>query len=102
MRELDLHVEVDFSGFPFFAGFTEECGNQTEEGGFVGESAAFEFLVDAFEGIGGSQASLMCRWQSENGEAPVCLGFEEGDTDAQNGAVAGGGNTQRKEDGTVA
>jgi hypothetical protein len=33
-----LHVEVDFSGFPFFAGFTEECGNQTEEGGFVGKA----------------------------------------------------------------
>lgn len=24
---LVLHVEVDFSGFPFFAGFSEECGD---------------------------------------------------------------------------
>lgn len=69
-----MHVEVDFSGFPFFAGFTEESGDQTEKGVFVGENAsdagaAFEFLVDAFERIGGSQASLMCWWQRENGEA---------------------------------
>jgi hypothetical protein len=70
VRELYLHVEVDFLGFAFFAGFTEESGDQTEKGGFVGENAsdagaAFEFLVDAFERIGGSQASLMCGWQSE-------------------------------------
>ncbi len=51
-----FHIEVDFSGFPFFAGFAEECGDQAEEGGFVGENAydagaAFEFLVDALERI---------------------------------------------------
>jgi hypothetical protein len=180
----------------------------------VGENAcdagaAFEFLVDALERIGGSQASLMRWWQSENGEAlwqvffqprselwsgeskqvddfleallssweagakedaadgasnigalvdpwdvslcvllevelaslprdspedrfarrghtrvviaddegdateaaldetleegaPVRLGFAEGDTDAQNGAMAGGGDTKREKDGTVA
>ena len=34
--------------------------------------------------------------------APVRLGFAEGDTDAQNGAMAGGGDTQREKDGTVA
>ncbi len=214
MRELDLHVEVDFSGFPLFACFAEESCDQAEQGGFIWKdacdaSAAFEFLVDAFERIGGSQASLMSWWQSENGEAlgqvffqpgsklgsgvsvqgedfpeallcggeggakedaadgasdigalvnpwdvslgvllevelaalpgdgpedrfarsghtrvvvaddegdateaaldkalkegaPVCLGFTEGDTDAQNGAMAAGGDAQREKDGTVA
>ncbi len=34
--------------------------------------------------------------------APVSLGFTEGDTHAQNGAMAAGGDTQREKDGKVA
>lgn len=58
---MDLHVEADFSGFPIFACFAEEGGGQAEQGGFIWKDAgdagaAFEFLVDAFERIGGAQA----------------------------------------------
>ena len=56
-----FHVEVNFAGFPFVAGFAEEGGDEAQEGGFIGEEAgdagaAFEFLVDAFERVGGAQA----------------------------------------------
>jgi len=73
VRELDLHVEVDFSGFPLLACFSESC-DQAEQGGFIWENAgdtgaALDFLVDALERIGGSQAGLMCWRQRDNGEA---------------------------------
>ncbi len=41
------------------------CG----EGLLAKTGTAFEFLVDLFERIEGSQACLMGGWQSENGEA---------------------------------
>jgi hypothetical protein len=71
---LAFHVEVDFSRFPFVTGFTQEGSDQPQEGRFVGEDAchagaAFEFHVDAFEGIGGTQTALMGRRQQEHAEA---------------------------------
>ena len=64
MRILVFHVEVDFPGFPFVAGFGQKGGDQAQEGGFIGEDAghagaAFEFLVDAFQRIGGAQPILV-------------------------------------------
>lgn len=55
-------------------GFREECGDEAEEGGFVWKDAgdagaAFEFLVDAFEGVAGAQAALVGGWEGEDGEA---------------------------------
>ena len=57
---MDIHVEVDFSGFPLLACFAEESCDQAEQGGFIGKDAcdagaAFDFLVDAFERMGGAQ-----------------------------------------------
>ena len=68
------HVEVDFSGFPVVAGFGQEGGDQAEEGWFIGEdagdaSAAFEFLVDAFERIGGAHSFLVRGGEREHREA---------------------------------
>ena len=45
-------------------GLGEQSRDQAQEGGFVWEDggdtgAAFEFLVDAFEGVGGAQAALV-------------------------------------------
>ena len=68
-----IHVEVRFGGFPIVGSFREESGDEAEEGGFVWkegddtsagalsavERAAFEFLVDAFEGVGGAEAVRM-------------------------------------------
>ena len=56
-----VHVEVSFGGFPVVADFVEHGTDQAQEGGWVWEDAgdagaAFEFLVDAFERIGGAQA----------------------------------------------
>ena len=68
-----FHVEVDFSGFPFVAGLGQEGGDEAEEGGFVGEDpgdarAAFEFLVDAFQRVGGAHAFLVGNGEREHGE----------------------------------
>jgi hypothetical protein len=38
-----------------------------EDGGDAG--AAFEFLVDAFEGVGGAQAALVSGGEGEDGES---------------------------------
>ena len=59
-----FHVEVNFSSFPFGAGFGQEGRDQAQEGSFVGKEtgdagAAFDFLVHAFDGVGGAQALLM-------------------------------------------
>ena len=67
-------VEVDFSGFPIFGDLGEESGDEAEERGFVGEDAgdagaAFEFLVDPFEGVGGAEALLV---SDREGEMIVC------------------------------
>ena len=69
-----FHVEVDFSGFPFFAGFGQQGGDQTQEGRFVGKearhtSAAFDFLIHALQRIGGAQPFLVRHRQGEDGEA---------------------------------
>ncbi len=69
-----FQVEVKFSGFPLVAGFAQERGDQAQEGGFVGEDAghtgaAFEFLVDAFQGVGGAHPFLVGGGQREHREA---------------------------------
>jgi len=69
-----VHVEVDFGGEPVVGDFCEDGAGQAQEGGFVWEDggdagAAFEFLVDAFEGVGGAQAALMGGWELEDGES---------------------------------
>jgi len=70
---LVVHVEVDFSGFPIVAGLGQEGGDQAEEGFFIREDAgdsgaAFEFLVDAFQCVGGAQAFLVGGGQREHRE----------------------------------
>ena len=67
------HVEVDFSGFPVLADLDGQSGDEAQEGGSVGEKAgdagaALEFLVDAFDGVGGAQAGLVGRGQDEDGQ----------------------------------
>ena len=69
-----FHGEVDFSGEPFFADLAEQCGDEAEERGLVGEEGgdagpALEFLIDAFKSIAGSQAALMGEREGEDGEA---------------------------------
>ena len=54
-QEGSIHVEVSFGGFPIVGRFREEGGDEAEEGGFVWKDAgdagaAFDFLIDAFEG----------------------------------------------------
>lgn len=66
--------EVSFGGFPMVGSFREEGGDQAEEGGFVwkdpGEAgAAFDFLIEPFEGIAGAQAALVGGGKGEAGEA---------------------------------
>ena len=67
------HVEIEFSGFPVVAGLGQEGGDQAQEGLFIGEDAghagaAFEFLVDAFQRIGGAHPLLVGGGQREHGE----------------------------------
>ena len=55
---MGFHVEVDFSSFPLFADLDEQCGDEAENGGLVRKeardaSAAFGFLVNAFESLAG-------------------------------------------------
>ena len=69
-----FHVEVNFSAFPFVAGFGQEGADQAQESRFIGEhtgdaSAAFEFHIDPFEWIAGAQAALMGGGKGENREA---------------------------------
>lgn len=69
-----FHVEVSFSGFPFFAGFGQERANQAQEGRFIGKEAgdaraAFEFFVDAFDRIGGAQAALVRHGEGQDRQA---------------------------------
>lgn len=71
---MDFHVEVDFSGFPFFAGFGQQGGDQPQEGRFVGKEAgdtgaAFDFLIHPFQRIGGAHSFLVGQWQGEDREA---------------------------------
>ena len=67
-----FHVEVNFSGFPFLAGFGQQGGDQTQEGGFVRKetghaSAPAQFLVDAFQCVGGAHPTLVGGRQHEDG-----------------------------------
>lgn len=78
-----FHVEVDFSGFPFFAGFDQQGGDEAQEGGFIGKEAgdagaAFEFLIDPFQGVGSAQPFLVCRWQGEDRQALRQIFFHPG------------------------
>jgi hypothetical protein len=71
---LVFHVEVDFSGFPIVAGFCQEGGDQAQEGRFIGEDAgdaraAFEFLVDALQRVGGAHSFLVGGGQREDRES---------------------------------
>ena len=68
-----FHAEVDFSGFPVVAGFGQEGGDQAQEGAFVGEDAghtraALEFLVDAFQRMGGAPPLLVGHGEREHGK----------------------------------
>ena len=69
-----FHVEVNFSGFPFVAGFGEDGADEAQERRFVGKEAgdaraAFEFFIDAFERVAGAQAALVVAGEGERGKA---------------------------------
>jgi len=69
-----IHVEVDFSGEPLFANFAEEGGDEAEQGGFVWKEggdagSAFEFLIDALDGVACAHATLVGSGEGEDGEA---------------------------------
>ena len=75
-----MHIEVSFRGFPIVGSFGEESGDEAEEGGIVRKdggdaSAAFDFLIDAFERVAGAQAALVCGREGEDGEALWDGGF---------------------------
>jgi hypothetical protein len=89
-----LHVEVNFGGLPFIADFVEQGGDQTQEGGFIGEEAgdagaAFEFLVDAFQGVAGAQSGLVGDGQGEGGEALRQIGFQPDGEFGSAGSIEG-------------
>ena len=69
-----VHVEVNFGGEPFVALLAEKGGDKAQQGGFVGEEggdagAAFEFLIDALDGVAGAHAPVMGGGEGVNGEA---------------------------------
>ena len=75
-----MHVEVSFRGFPIVRSFSEESGDEAEEGCIVRKdggdaSAAFDFLIDAFERVAGAKAALVCGREGEDGEALWDGGF---------------------------
>lgn len=54
--------------------FTEKGGAEAEQGSLVSKDggdagATLEFLVDAFEGVGGAEAALGGNFEGENGQA---------------------------------
>ena len=68
-----FQVEVNFSRFPFVAGFGEDGRDEAQKGGFVWKEAgdagaAFEFFIDAFERVAGAQAALMLARKGEGGK----------------------------------
>ena len=73
MRQvIRIHVEEDFCSKPVFADVAEQRGNEAQQGGFVWKEgsdtgSAFEFLIDAFEGVACAQAALVCGVESEYG-----------------------------------
>ena len=69
-----FHVEVDFSGEPLFADFAEEGGDEAKQRGFVWKEggdagSAFEFLIDALNGVARAHAALVGERQGKNSEA---------------------------------
>ena len=79
---------------PIVGGFREESGDEAQEGGFVWKDggdagAAFEFLVDPFEGVGGAQAALMGGGEGEDGEALWKGRFQPGGEFGGGGGVSG-------------
>ena len=74
MLGLAFHVEVDFSRFPFFAGFGQQGRDQPQEGRFIGEKAgdagaAFDLLIHSLQGIGGAHPPLVGGRQGKDREA---------------------------------
>jgi len=68
-----FHGEVNFSRLPFVAELSQERGHQSQKRGFVGKQgrdagAAFEFLVDPFDGVAGAQPFVMRCGQAEHGK----------------------------------
>jgi hypothetical protein len=66
--------EVDFSGEPLFADFAEEGRDESEKRGFVWKEggdagSAFEFLIDAFDGVACAHAALVGGREGEDSEA---------------------------------
>ena len=69
-----FHVEVDFSGEPLFADFAEEGRDESEKRGFVWKEggdagSAFEFLIDAFDGVACAHTALVGGREGEDSEA---------------------------------
>ena len=69
-----FHVEVDFSGEPLFADLTEEGRDESEKRGFVWKEggdagSAFEFLIDAFDGVACAHAALVGGREGEDSKA---------------------------------
>ena len=87
-----FHGEVNFGGLPFIAQFVEQGGDQAQEGGFIWEEAgdagaAFEFLVDPFQGVAGAHSGLVGEWQSEDGEALGQVSFHPGGEFGSTGGI---------------
>ena len=69
-----FHVEVDFSGEPFFADLAEQGGDEAEQRGFVWKEgcdagSALEFLIDAFDGVACAHAALVGGREGKDSEA---------------------------------
>ena len=109
-----IHVEVDFSGEPLFADFAEESGDETEQRSLVWKEgsdagSAFEFLIDALDGVACAHAALVCGGEGEDGEALGDICFHPGGKFRGRGGVGlhqgfeaglGGDEILRVEDGT--
>ena len=69
-----FQVEVSFSGFPGFTGFSQERADEAQQGSFVGKQtrdagAAFEFHIHPFQRVAGAQPALMRGRKSEDGQS---------------------------------
>ena len=89
-----FHVEVSFSGFPFFAGFGQERANQTHQGSFIGKEARhagapFEFHIDSFQRVTGAQPALMGYRKVEDGQALREVFFHPSGQLGRGGSVSG-------------
>ena len=89
-----FHVEVNFSGFPFVAGFGEDGTDEAQERRFIGKEAgdagaAFEFFIDAFERVAGAQTALVFAGEGEGGKALGEVFFHPGGEFGSGGGVGG-------------